>query len=196
MQLKRYPQRGFTLIEVLITLLILAIGLLGLSGLMIRGRHTANESYQVQQALALANDMAERIRSNEGAAILYITATDLGATPVTVPTDCALVNCDKVARAVYDLRRWNNQLAGAGELMSGSRVGAMLNGRGCVRALGGQSYRVAVAWTAETATTVPTASSCGAGSLTAADQAKRRVVTLDVRVCPSAGVPTYACSTP
>jgi type IV pilus assembly protein PilV len=57
---------GFTLLEVLVALLILLIGLLGIAGLLIKGQRASYESYQRQQALALAQDMAEKIRANHG----------------------------------------------------------------------------------------------------------------------------------
>ena len=52
--------RGFTLIEVLVTLVILMFGLLGIAGLMAKGQRASFEAYQRQAALAIANDMAER----------------------------------------------------------------------------------------------------------------------------------------
>ena len=45
-------QPGFTMIEVLVTMVILMIGLLGIAGLMAQGQRTSFEAYQRQQALA------------------------------------------------------------------------------------------------------------------------------------------------
>lgn len=56
---------GFTLVEVLVSLAILVFGLLGLAGLISKGHRAAFEAYQRQQALAVANDIAERIRANQ-----------------------------------------------------------------------------------------------------------------------------------
>ena len=44
------------------------------------------------------------------------------------------------------MRDWCNALQGAGETMGGSNLGAMVGGRGCVEALGGDQYLVTVAW--------------------------------------------------
>lgn len=57
--------RGFTLIEVMVTLVILLFGLLGLAGLIVKGQRAAYEAYQRQQALTVANDIAERLRANQ-----------------------------------------------------------------------------------------------------------------------------------
>lgn len=53
-------QRGFTLLEVLISLLILLIGLLGIAVLMLKGQRASFEGYQRQQALAMARRWPRR----------------------------------------------------------------------------------------------------------------------------------------
>lgn len=55
---------GFTLIEVLITVVILSIGLLGMAGIQIQGLRGTTGSAVRSQATILANDIAERIRMN------------------------------------------------------------------------------------------------------------------------------------
>lgn len=55
---------GFTLIEVLITVVILSIGLLGMAGIQIQGLRGTTNSTVRSQATILANDIAERIRMN------------------------------------------------------------------------------------------------------------------------------------
>ena len=73
------PQRGALLLEVLVTLIILAIGLLGLAGLQARLQTLEMESYQRAQAILLLKDMANRIQTNQVAAASYVTAQALGA---------------------------------------------------------------------------------------------------------------------
>ena len=53
--------RGFTMLEVLISLLLVVLGLLGLLGLQTQAQVAEFESYQRSQALVLVSDMAERI---------------------------------------------------------------------------------------------------------------------------------------
>lgn len=57
---------GFTLIEVLITVVILSIGLLGMAGIQIQGLRGTTSSTVRSQATILANDIAERIHMNAG----------------------------------------------------------------------------------------------------------------------------------
>jgi len=57
-------QRGFSLIEVLVTMLILAFGLLGVAGLLVGGVSNAAGSESLNKANQLASGMADRIRAN------------------------------------------------------------------------------------------------------------------------------------
>ncbi|MBL8483255.1 MAG: type IV pilus modification protein PilV, partial [Rhodocyclaceae bacterium] len=56
--------RGFSLIEVLVTLIILMFGLLGLGALIIKGQQMGFEAYQRHIALNLVHDIAERMQAN------------------------------------------------------------------------------------------------------------------------------------
>ncbi len=56
--------KGFTLIEILVTLVIFSIGLLGLAGMQLRGSEGTNTAYFRSQATLIANDMAERMHAN------------------------------------------------------------------------------------------------------------------------------------
>ena len=59
--------RGFTMIEVLIAMVILAIGLLGLAALQAVGMRNNHSALSRFQATLSAYDMADRMRSNSGA---------------------------------------------------------------------------------------------------------------------------------
>ncbi|CAN0001208.1 unnamed protein product, partial [Phaeothamnion confervicola] len=145
--------RGFTLIEVLITLVILTFGLLGIAGLMAKGQRIAFEAFQRQQAVALATDMAERIRSNRllasvcppGPACTTYTAGAPVITPLGTGVfyndyrtgaikDCATLVCSIQELAMYDIGLWDGLLNGYSEQQSGTgnRIGGIVNARGCV----------------------------------------------------------------
>ncbi len=62
-------QRGFSLIEVLVTVLILAFGLLGVAGLLVKGVSNAASSEAMSKASQLAGDLADRMRANPTIAI-------------------------------------------------------------------------------------------------------------------------------
>lgn len=62
--------RGFSLIEVLVAVLVLAIGLLGLAGLQLTGLKSNHSAYVRSQAALLAYDITERMRANRAAALV------------------------------------------------------------------------------------------------------------------------------
>lgn len=66
---RRRDQRGFSMIEVLVTVLILAIGLLGLAGLQSTALRSNHSAYLRSQATVLAYDIADRMRANRNAAL-------------------------------------------------------------------------------------------------------------------------------
>ena len=79
--LRRSSSRGFTMIEVLVTIAILMIGLLGLAALQTNATVAELEAYQRSQALVLVQDMADRISANKANADSY-KQIDIGLTVV------------------------------------------------------------------------------------------------------------------
>ncbi len=69
-------QRGFTMIEVLVAVLILAIGLLGVAGVQLLSMQQTSNSNMRSVATIYAQDVAERVRANGGA---NLGASDLTA---------------------------------------------------------------------------------------------------------------------
>lgn len=179
----RPSQKGISLIEVLIAMVILAIGLLGLVGLQGRLHVTQVESYQRAQALILLQDMANRINLNRDQAGSYVTANPIGA---GMSGGCPAANTTRVER---DVREWCQYLVGASETLGGASVGAMVGGRGCVELIDTDEYLITVAWQGMTPVAAPPDSvTCGAtlynggtGSPCVNDLC-RRVVTSVVRI--------------
>jgi len=166
-------QRGFLLIEVLITIVILAFGLLGLAGLQTRMQAIEMESYQRSQALILLDDMISRISSNRANAASYSTGSPVG-TGDSQPADCAATTSFGHER---DLCEWSNALKGVGEQAGGANAGAMVGGRGCIDAIAGSTppaYRVTVAWQGLQPTVAPSLT-CASGSYSGDDAYRRSI---------------------
>jgi len=64
MSLINRQQSGFSMIEVLVSILVIGVGLLGLSGLQIASMKGANNAHSRNVASLLAFDIAERMRGN------------------------------------------------------------------------------------------------------------------------------------
>ena len=59
---------GFSLVEVLVSIVILSVGLLGTAGLMSASLRNTNTAYYRSQATVLADDLIDRMRANTVAA--------------------------------------------------------------------------------------------------------------------------------
>lgn len=184
---------GFSMIEVLVTIVILMIGLLGLAGLQARALTSQMESYQRSQALVLLKDMAGRIDANRKNVASYLTpvGTSLG-TGDTQPASCA-----GLTGQLQDFCEWGNALKGAAEKQGADNVGAMIGARGCVYRIAASSpgvpgrYVVVVAWQGMNITAAPDATSsaaavglCGLGQYKDKDgatkEALHRVISLPI----------------
>jgi type IV pilus assembly protein PilV len=62
-------QRGMTLIEILVAIVVLSIGLLGLAGLQLKGLQVGQGSTYRWQAAMLAEDIADRMRADRTSAL-------------------------------------------------------------------------------------------------------------------------------
>ena len=156
-------QQGFALLEVLIAIVIVAVGLLGLAGLQAKMIGVEMESYQRSHALILLEDMMNRIRSDEAAALA-------GAYDVE-----ASENANVVA--------WKKNIAGYSGV---NQVGAMIGAQGCLDSLNEspKTIRVTIAWQGLTETAAPPAEiTCGSGSY--GSEMLRRAVFGTVIVLPS-----------
>ena len=123
-------QRGTTLIEVMVTVALLAFGLLGIAAFQTKAQIGAVEAYQRAQALVLLEDMQARISANYSPILgrQYITTTPMG-TDATNPPNCS----GEPIGPARDLCEWSNALKGAGESSGTTKLGAMEGARGCIR---------------------------------------------------------------
>lgn len=75
MKIKQQLNKGFTLIEVLISIMILGIGLLGLAGLQMTGLRNNFSAYHRTQATQFSANIADKIRANAVEAKLFNNST-------------------------------------------------------------------------------------------------------------------------
>ena len=94
---------GFTLLEVLVALVVLSIGLLGLSGLQTSSLRNNHSAFLRSQATLAITDIMDRIRANSDAA----NAGDYDfATSDPVSTTNCTSGCSPEAVANMDLVEW------------------------------------------------------------------------------------------
>lgn len=109
-------QRGFTLIEIMVAVVVLAIGLLGLAGLQATSLRFNSSAYLRSQATNLAYDIADRMRVNAVAA--RGGAYDGVALQNTPPACAAAALAGTVAN--QDIQAWRNALTCTLPLGTGS----------------------------------------------------------------------------
>uniref|UniRef100_UPI00262F2B30 type IV pilus modification protein PilV n=1 Tax=uncultured Acinetobacter sp. TaxID=165433 RepID=UPI00262F2B30 len=112
-------QKGVGLVEVLIALLILAIGVLGFIALKYRAVEATHESGSRVEAINLARDMAERIRVNRGAIDAYeVRLSKPVADQIAAPKDCSKTNCPALDLANCDVLQVAKQAQVTGMVMN------------------------------------------------------------------------------
>jgi type IV pilus assembly protein PilV len=108
---QRLGQQGFSLVEVLVTLLIITLALFGTAGLQAYSMRVNQLGKFRGQAVFLVNDLAERMEANFTLADQYdIPST--GRAPA-LGTDCSTTDCTGASLVSYDLARWQNAVANA-----------------------------------------------------------------------------------
>lgn len=183
--------RGFTLLEILVTIVILAFGLLGVAGLQARIQVAEVEAYQRAQAIVLVQDMVDRLNANRRNGTSYVTGTPAGTGPVE--------DCSTMTGANLDLCEWGNALRGASEKKGASSVGAMIGARGCITnpvTTMPREFKVAVVWQGLAPTISPASTTCGQGQYGTDDKVRRAMVATVVIGCLQNDPATGLCVTP
>jgi type IV pilus assembly protein PilV len=96
-------QRGISIVEALVALLVLSIGMLGIAVMYLESVKANRTALSRTLAIQLVNDMADRIRANRGARGKYVLA------PTDTPRsskNCSSANCSADDLAQYDLAEW------------------------------------------------------------------------------------------
>ncbi len=131
-QMKR-TQQGITLLEVLITLVIFSIGLMGSASMQITGLRLNQSAHLRTMAVVQAYDLADRIRANRA-------GVEAGAydSIVSKPSDpgCASTYCSPSEIAQFDAYEWNS-----------ANENVLPLGMGSVqRDVGSDVFRIRVMW--------------------------------------------------
>jgi len=139
--LKTKKQSGFSLLEVLISVAIVAIGLLGLAAMQTVGLQQNQSAYFRSQAAQFAYDITDRMRANRGVngnnIDSYLTADPSSK---ALNTGCYAAGCLPVPMADNDLREWYNTYIQA---FPGSNATGTISKR---EVAGETTYRVTIKW--------------------------------------------------
>lgn len=137
----RSQQAGFTLIEVLVAALVLAIGILGLATTMLLGLKSDQGAYFRSQASAIAYDMADRIRLNRGAAASYVGIDTNSAIPANPNCSSSSGGCSSSQQLALDIREWAWNFGKADNFTT-----KLPNGRGEVTRDADGRFLITISW--------------------------------------------------
>jgi type IV pilus assembly protein PilV len=128
-------QRGFTMVEVLVALVVLCVGLLGMASLYIVTLRTSGGAIYRMQAVNLASDLGDRIRANPTAGTAY------AGDPASTAGTCAgaAKNCSPEEMAAHDLRDWQDLIAST---LPGSPTGTVTVNTSTTP----WTYEIAITW--------------------------------------------------
>lgn len=99
---------GFTLLEVLVTVVIFSVGLLGIAGLQMTGMKQTHNSHLRSVATMQAQEMADRMRANSAG----VLAGHYNSMPASCTADCAASQCTSAQMAEYDMCQWKTAIEG------------------------------------------------------------------------------------
>lgn len=105
-QLSKVKDQGFSMIEVLVTMLIIALALLGAAGLQASAMKAGVGAKFRNQAVFLVDDLVERMEANRAQA-----ASGVYVTGLTTTTNCVTSACTPDTLAAYDVRTWASAVA-------------------------------------------------------------------------------------
>jgi len=146
--MKQKSQKGFTLLEVLIALLVLSVGLLGLAGLQLTGLRNNHSAQLRGQATQFAYDMVDQMRANP---------VGMAASAYNSPTGASTANCltttgcTPAQMAKHDMSEWEASIAAT--LPDGKAIICLdadpEDGTSALKACsgGGSIYAVKIWWT-------------------------------------------------
>ena len=139
---------GFTMLEVLVSMFIMAVGILGMVSLQITSLNVNRDALMNVEANQLISDLMDRIIANPAGTYGPVA---LGDTPVT-GLDCTLNNCTTDQMATYDISRWLcaiNSEDAASVLYPACALlginGAFPQGKGSITLVGNE-YRILLQW--------------------------------------------------
>ncbi|MEH6610820.1 MAG: type IV pilus modification protein PilV [Halioglobus sp.] len=178
-------QHGWGLVEVMISVFILAVGILGLATMQLAAKRLIFEAAQRSLATDLSRDILERIRSNPGELSRYIARVNnmlLDRPTAFLGANCSKTECSSAELADYDIWDWSQEIQGDRVRSAGKAAGGLFHPAACMHARDGQ-VTVVVAWRGVTEfdqTTLEDPGSqglgeCGEGQFSTGDRLRRQL---------------------
>lgn len=164
-------QSGFTLVELLVTVVVFSVGLLAVAGLQTVSKSANFESLQRTTASQIANGLLEDMRTNGDGIGVYLASADLGENviPTEPAPNCSTMaaTCNAAQKASHDLWFWENVVDGEMEIGAQGAAGGLLQPTLCIDGPAGGGadiYTVTIAWRGGVSLADSGLITCGGGS--------------------------------
>ncbi len=163
----RIRQRGFSLLELLVALVVFSVGLLAVAGLQTVSKQASFEAVQRTTASHVANGVLENIRTNGDAVDVYLAAGEIGGGSrgnEPAPNCKPGAECNSAQKAAHDLWFWEQMVDGTFESNDGVGTGGLVAPTLCVvgPAAGGAGiYQVTIVWRGSASLTGLANNTCG-----------------------------------
>ncbi|MCL1056979.1 type IV pilus modification protein PilV [Shewanella gelidimarina] len=141
-------QKGLSLIEVMVSLVILVVGLIGIFNLHIIAKRGSFESFQQTQAAYLANDIVNRMKLNKAQLPGYAGTYEGKLTLPSAVCDVAVnvnIVCSNGESLAWDLYQWEQNINGASEQLRNKNVGGLDSPTACI-SVTGNAVMVVMTW--------------------------------------------------
>lgn len=164
--------RGMTFIEVLVALFILVTGILGAVAMQASAKKGSFDAMQRSVASALAQDIIERMRSNDATNLAAYAGTDYGETLNEVPSkrcrpaagaDPLTGACTANEMVLNDQYEWELLLMGGDVINGSSNLAGLVGVRGCI-IQANNAVTVVISWDGRNEMTDAKKHSCGVAS--------------------------------
>jgi len=189
---KRQHQRGFSLLELLVSLVVFSVGLLSIAGLQTVSKQANFEALQRTSASQVAYGLLEDMRMNGDGIPVYLAAGELGNGSLGLepaPNCTAGAPCNAAQKAAHDLWVWEQAIDGNLETNGGAGTGGLVQPTLCITGpVGGGAgiYQVTIAWRGTASLNSVNGDACGsAGGKYGSGNEFRRIIQVPTFIDPS-----------
>ena len=149
--------QGMSFIEVLIAMVIMVTGILGAVAMQATAKKGSFDAMQRSLASSLAQDIIERMRSNDATALVGYNKNDYGSGAYSgskVANCTSIAGCSSAEMLSNDQYEWDFALMGADITLGGEPAGGLVDTRGCITVDGAMNNQVTIviSWQGRTET--------------------------------------------
>jgi type IV pilus assembly protein PilV len=174
-------ERGFSLLELLVALVVFSVGMLAIAGLQTVSKQANYEGLQRTTAAQIASGLLEDIRTNGDAVDVYLAVGEIGNGSLgnePVPGCSVGSACNSAQKAAHDLWVWEQMIDGNLESSGGVGTGGLVLPAMCITGpIGGGAgiYQVTIAWRGSASIASAVNNDCGSlsGNYGANDEFRR-----------------------